>query len=165
MEFAQALAHKHQQGMGRTPFRFNAGHHLAGREPEHLGHMVRMFDGLAGFQQACEERPFNETNCRDAMLTFLRELGALYTMWREGLGPEQQRFQPFALRPKAHLLMHLVCDKTRLFGSPTEFWCYGDEDFVGAVKLTAARSKHPATLEWRVSQKLMLLHGLKARGI
>jgi hypothetical protein len=42
------------------------------------------------------------------------------------------------------------------------FWCYRDEDYVGAVKTIAAKSKHPATIEPRIVEKLMLLSGLNA---
>ncbi len=41
---------------------------------------------------------------------------------------------PFHIRPKAHLLQHLVQDKVPLFGAPSGFWGYGDEAFVGALK-------------------------------
>ena len=56
---------------------------------------------------------------------------------------------PFHLRLKAHLLQHLVEDQLDMWGSPSLFWCYGDENFIGAMKETAAKSKHPHTLEDR----------------
>jgi hypothetical protein len=66
------------------------------------------------------------------------------------------------MRPKAHVLQHLVQDKLKLWGSPSQYWCYRDEDYVGAVKQLANRTMHPSTLEKRVAEKLMLLAGLHA---
>ena len=60
------------------------------------------------------------------------------------------------------MMMHLALDKLVLWGSPSEFWCYGDEDACGKVKKVAAKSSHPATIEKRVMEKLMVLAGLKA---
>jgi hypothetical protein len=66
------------------------------------------------------------------------------------------------MRPKAHALHHLIEDKLRLWGSPSRFWNYRDEDYVGAIKVIAAKTKHPFTLERRIADKLMLLAGLDA---
>ena len=74
----------------------------------------------------------------------------------------QQKRLLFHVRPKAHVLQHLVEDKLWLWGSPSQFWCYRDEDYVGAVKTIAAKTKHPHTLEERISEKLMILSGSHA---
>ena len=68
---------------------------------------------------------------------------------------------PFHLRPKCHACQHLVEEKIRMFGSPSSFWCYRDEDFVGCVKRIARKTLHPATLEIRVMQKLRILASLQ----
>jgi hypothetical protein len=60
------------------------------------------------------------------------------------------------------LLQHLVEEKIQLFGSPNSFHCYMDEDFVGVVKGVCAASKHPATLERRVSEKCQIMAGVTA---
>ena len=75
------------------------------------------------------------------------------------------KYQPWRLRPKAHLLQHLSADKLEVFGSPSACWCYGDEDFVGTIKDIVAKTKYPSTLEWRTTQKLMLREGLMALGL
>ena len=61
------------------------------------------------------------------------------------------------LRPKAHVCQHMVHEKVESFGSPNMFWGYRDEDFVGVVKAIASKTKHPATLEERMIQKLRIL--------
>ena len=38
---------------------------------------------------------------------------------------------------------------------PSAFWCYRDEDYIGAVKGIAAKTKHPFTIETRILEKLM----------
>ncbi len=60
------------------------------------------------------------------------------------------------------MLQHMVEEKLSLWGSPSRFWCYRDEDYVGAVKNIAMKSRHPATIELRVNEKLMILAGLDA---
>ena len=55
----------------------------------------------------------------------------------------------------------MVYEKVEMFGSPNTFWGYRDEDFVGAVKIIAAKTKHPANLEERVIQKLRILAALE----
>jgi hypothetical protein len=67
---------------------------------------------------------------------------------------------PFPLRPKSHLLQHLVEDKIKIWGSPSGFWCYRDEDFIGTVKTICVKSSHPSTIEARVIEKLVILGGL-----
>ena len=54
------------------------------------------------------------------------------------------------------MLQHLVMDQLDTHGSPSNCWCYKDEDFVGAVKRIAGKTRLPQTLERRVSEKLML---------
>ena len=52
--------------------------------------------------------------------------------------------------------------KIEAFGSPSMFWCYRDEDFVGVMKSIASKTKHPATLEKRMIQKLRIWAALDA---
>ena len=61
------------------------------------------------------------------------------------------------------MLMHLVLDHIRVYGSPAKFWCYRDEDYVGLVKRICSKTKHPATLEARVLLKLRLLMAMSFR--
>ena len=64
--------------------------------------------------------------------------------------------QPFHMRVKAHALEHIALDVIPLYGSPRDFWCYGDEAWMGVIKSICARSKHPASLERMVLAKLRL---------
>jgi hypothetical protein len=63
------------------------------------------------------------------------------------------------------MLLHMVGDQLERFGSPSRCWCYRDEDYVGVVKLVAAKTKDPRTLEQRVHDKLMLMAGLEALAV
>ena len=96
------------------------------------------------------------------MLLFLRSLVELNLLWRQDLPPEQRRCQPYHVRPKAHLLQHLVLDQLALHGSPSDCWCYLDESFVGDIKGIASGTKDPRTIETRIGQKLTLLAGVEA---
>lgn len=156
-DFALVLAYMHRDGTtAREPFRFRHAHRLQGKVAEHTGLLVRMFEGLVAYHRSCAEVPFVADRCREAMYAFLQALGALNTLWREGIAGDSLSTAPFRLRPKAHMLQHLVADQLPVWGSPAGFWCYGDEDFVGKVKVVASRTKHPRTLEVRVMEKLMI---------
>lgn len=166
-EFGLELANLHKFGMAaapgraaRAPFRFSASHRLAGRENEHLDLQIRMFHGMAAYTRSLSAAEFDSTACRDSMLQFLSSLSALNTLWRVGATQAVEKAAPFHFRVKAHMLQHLVLDHVPIFGSPAKFWCYRDEDYVGAVKSICARTKHPATLERRVLEKLRILQGL-----
>jgi hypothetical protein len=155
-EFALALAYKHKHGtVARPPFRF-AGR-LRGHEQEHLENLVGACEGMCRFHRSCKAQPFDAEACKAAMYRCLQCLSALHRLWRQGLPESEQGHQPFAQRPKAHELQHLVEDKLPLWGSPSSFWCYRDEDFIGAVKIIASKSNHPHTLEKRVMEKLIIL--------
>lgn len=160
-EFARILAYQHRDGTAtRPPFKFRDTHRLAGRSEEHCNLVVQAMEGLAQYHRSCSEQPFRPGQCKSAMLSFLQAMAALHDLWRHGLSERESAAQPWKLRVKAHMLQHLVCDQLQLWGSPSAFWCYRDEDFVGAVKRIAGKSRHPATLEVRVAEKLMLSSGL-----
>ena len=162
-EFGLALAHRHLRGApGRAPLRFGRGHNLHERHDEHCQLVVEACEGMVGYHRACGADRFDPVACRTSMYRFLQSMSALHALWRDGLTVRNQTVQPFHLRPKIHILQHLVEDQLLLWGSPSRAWCYRDEDFVGAVKLVASRSKHPATLEQIMTDKLMLLSGLGA---
>ena len=162
-DFGLALAHRHLQGSGdRAPLRFAAGHHLHGLHEQHLHLTVAAMEGMVGYHRACAAEPFDRLACKNSMYLCLQSMSSLNALWRRDLEERHHGVQPFHLRPKAHMLQHLVEEQTLLWGSPARSWCYRDEDFVGAVKLVAGKSKHPASLETLVSEKLMLLSGLGA---
>ena len=156
-DFAWVLAQRHQQGdASRRPFSFRAGTRMAGHAFQHLGHLVAMFTGMRNYFQACSAIPFSDDDCKRSMYDFLQNFKALHDIWRAGVPDDEQGALPFHLRPKAHLLQHLVEDKVPLWGSPASFWCYRDEDYIGTVKSIAKKTKHPTTIELRILEKMMI---------
>ena len=125
-----------------------------------MAYLVSMFEGLVNYQKACSSVPFVVQPCKEGLYLFLNSLGNLHTLWREGVSAEDGKVQPFHLRPKCHMLQHLAEDKLCLWGSPSRSWCYRDEDYVGAIKKMAARTKYPSTTERRAFEKLQILAGL-----
>ena len=64
----------------------------------------------------------------------------------------------FRVKPKFHLLHHLVSEVAPLHGPPSLSWCYQDEDWGGhAVKVAARRGgrKSPATVAARTLCRLL----------
>ena len=103
--------------------------------------------------------------CEQAMLKYLDGLSALHELWTGGLDAKLAARQGWHLRPKAHLVQHLVSDTIKIFGSPSSFWCYFDESFVGRAKKIAAMSRHPATIGKMVLKKLGILARLESMGV
>jgi hypothetical protein len=147
-------------GDGLPPFTFHRRHRLRGREAEHLGRLTAMFQGMVQYSEACQS--LQEEECKTGMYLFMENYMALHALWCEGLPADACSHEPWHERPKMHALHHLVADQIDMYGSPSLFWNYRDEDYVGAIKRIASRTKHPRTLETRVCQKLMLLSGLHA---
>ena len=134
---------------------------IAEQEANYFGYLIDMFKGMVGYHRACSATEFDSEKCKAMFLQYLRNLASLNRMFRVGLEtPKAISIQPFHLRPKCHLLHHLACDDVQVHGSPSSFWCYADESYVGRVKLIAVRTKHPATLGQRVLEKLSLLQAL-----
>jgi len=169
-EFGLLLATKHLHGRGAQPesglpaqsaWTLPRQHRLRTRVQEHLRLQHDMFAGMVRYSAACQADHFDATVCRESMLYFLKSLSSLHFLWRDRC--ENPNNQPFALRPKSHCLQHLVQDHIITFGSPSQFWCYRDEDFCGAVKSICSKTKAPATLETNVLKKLRILAGLGVR--
>jgi hypothetical protein len=121
-----------------------------------------VFEGFLEFTTSCSASPFIVGDCRSAMYKYLQGMEELHRVWRQGLTEKQQASMPFHLRPKAHACQHLVEEKIEAFGSPSNFWCYRDEDFIGVIKAIAQKTKSPATLEQRVIEKLRIWAGVEA---
>ena len=161
--FALALAQRHALGDAtRPPFAFRQRSRLSRYSGEYRSAMVQVCEGMVEYHRSCGAEPWAPARCRDVMYRVLQGMNALRLLMRRHLPPDQHRAEPFPLRPKAHMLQHLVEEKLSLWGSPRDFWCYGDEDFLGFVKGVAAGSRHPATLERVVLQKWALWSGLHA---
>jgi hypothetical protein len=170
-EFGLILAQKHAYGLGaRLPFEFKASSRLAGRTDEHLSHLVPMMEGMVEYHRSCAARPFSPAQCYAAMSKFLNNLSALNRLWAEGLPQCDVALQPWHLRPKAHMLDHMADLGAKLFGSPSRFWCYRDEGYVGVVKASCALPRLIATIAILVRQGLRFLsvappeHGAKLCG-
>ena len=162
-EFGLTLAQRHRHGGGGRPkFPFPARHRMAARTDEHLRLLVELFLGMTRYCRSLEAMAFDREECKQGMLQFLTTLGHLNRLWRDGVDENDQTGLPFHLRPKAHMLHPLALDQLQVHGSPSATWCYADESFVGSIKKVAANTKHPSTLEQRVSEKAMLQASLKA---
>ena len=161
--FGLVLARMQAVGTPSRPaFSFRPNSRLGGRSGEYRVQIVRVFEGLVGYQEICDRVPFDSGACAEAMLRFLQACESLSHLWREGLAdPEGHNKLPFHLRPKSHVLQHLVLDKVLMWGSPNEFHCYGDESFIGGIKTICSMSKHPATLEQTVAKKAVLRAGVE----
>ena len=119
VRFALIISRLHASGApGRAEYRFRAGSRLRGDSEAYRRFVVLCFEGLVEYQMACNRVPFDEGRCTHAMLQFLQSYGALSRMWRRGLEPAEAHHKlPWHVRPKAHILQHLVMDKIQLWGS------------------------------------------------
>ena len=124
--------------------------------------VVSMSEGLVRYHESCSAEVFVESVCREAMQQFLNSLVSLRLLFRSGLAPHLHGSQPFTFRPKGHMMDHIANGKIQLWGSPRNFWCYGDEDFVGLVKRIAVMTKHPRSLERVLLKKFRLFAALHA---
>ena len=127
--------------------------------------LASVFEGMLEYHEACATVPFDGAACENAILKYLAALGNLHDLWTAGLGADLAARQGWHMRPKAHLMEHLALDKIEIFGSPSTFNCYQDENFVGKVKKIAAKSRHPWTLSNLVLKKLGVLARLDALGV
>lgn len=162
-EFGLTLARRQRYGGGgRPPFAFPRRHRMAARTDEHLNLNIELFEGMTTYCRSLAAPQFDPQECKRGMLKFLTAFGALHRLWRDGVQEDDQKTLPYHLRPKAHMLHHLVLDQLEVHGSPAATWCYADESFVGSIKRVAGSTKHPNTLEQRVGEKAMLKAGLVA---
>ena len=130
------------------------------RQSQHLDELVSVFQGMERYVRSVTTEPFNTELCCEGMLQYLQSMGRLNKLWRNGRPASDAKGFPFMIRPKCHLLQHLILDFVPILGSPARFWCYRDEDWVGAIKRICAKTKHPETLEARDFLKLCILEGL-----
>ena len=155
--FAVYLAHRHRR-MNLT-FR---NPRLAPLSAEYQGLAVTMAEGLNSYHEACSAEPFSEAACKGSMFQFIRAMTDLRALFRRNLAAELHDSQPFIFRVKGHMLDHMVRESIGRWGSPKNFWCYADEDFVGMVKRIAVSSRHPRTLEKVLLKKYRLYGALHA---
>jgi hypothetical protein len=158
-DFVLLLARRHKYGTPDRPAFYFTGR-LAGQEAVHLDAMEAMCEGMSDFHRSCKAEPFQADECKASMYRCLSALDVLHKLWRQGLPAKEAKQQPFHVRPKAHEMHHLIEEKLPLWGSPSSFWCYRDEDFIGATKKVASKSLHPKSIEKRVMEKLLILASL-----
>ena len=136
---------------------------MRGKSAEHLELMLHVFRGMEKYCRASSAEPFDAAACTEAMLLYLDSMSKLSQLWRVGRRPDDLQRLPWHLRQKCHMLPNLVLDQIRLYGSPTKFWCYRDEIFVGVVNRICSKTGHPSTLESQVLLKLRILEALTVK--
>ena len=160
--FGLALAAHHARGTTtRPPYAFRVGSRLGPYTQEYRDRVLACLQGLNAYYMACEG-DYNPDQARQAMYDYLLNLDGLRVLWRRRLPAQLHAAQPWHCRLKCHLLQHLVEEQATRWGSPRDFWCYGDEGFVGNVKSIALRSRHPRTIEEVVLRKAQLHSGICA---
>ena len=123
--------------------------------------VVAMFEGVQNYYRACDATPLQREACIDSMYAFLSSLEQLNTLWCTGLATDEQRQKmPFHVRPKIHMIQHLVEDQLDLWGNPRNFNCYMDEHYIGSMKTVCGCTKHPHTIEHVVLQKSRVAAGV-----
>ena len=148
--YCRILAHRHRFGdrrpgwPRRNPVQFAAGHPLYRQEHIYLPLLTTCFDALAAFHASCVAPVFDPVLCRDSMRTFLVSNAQIHDLWRAGRPADEARVAPFHIRPKHHMLMHLVEDQIQYFGNPASCWCYADEDFCGVWEKGLCQYARPA---------------------
>ena len=135
---------------------------MAGCAAEYRELVLRCLQGLADYLDSLAEDAFDAEACKRGMYTYLNAMHDLHALWRRFTPVERHAQQPWHLRPKCHMLQHVVEDMLDRWGSPKMFWCYMDESYLGNVKTIAASSKHPSTLESTVLAKVQLGSGIRA---
>ena len=157
--FALHLANLHAHGdHRRPPFQFPPGHRLIASVAEHRARALNVFEGTSEFYQAIDVDDMSEhiAEAKAAMHKILDNLKVLSNMWLTACPPLLRSRQPWHVRQKAHMLVHLVEEQLELFGSPRQTWCYTDESFMHTLKRCASFCKHGSTLESTVLAKLRL---------
>jgi hypothetical protein len=154
-EFALFLAQRH----ARFQLEF-LDERLAASSAEYRLLAVRMAQSMVTFHDSCSE-PFVAERCIQALEAFVVDFNALRLLFRRGLAAEYHSAQVFAARPKLHMSQH-IRDTILLFGNPRDFWCYGDEDFVGLIKKIAMQTRHPRSIESILLSKFRLYSALHA---
>ena len=151
----------HMEQLAEPPFELRE-ERLRPYSAEYRGLIVLMAASMHRYHEVCSAEPFVIADCQASMHVFIQALTELRALFRRHLPAHLHFAQPFPFRPKGHMLLHLVNEKVLLWGSPKNFWCYGDEDFVGLIKRIAVQTKHPKTMEQVLLQKYRIFAGLHA---
>ena len=99
--------------------------------------LVRVYEILATSSQCLTPA------VKDEMFLLGQELGMAYErLYTEAYTAGRKLWK---LTPKVHLAQELLQYQCQVWGNPTYFWCYADEDLVGMM-IEIAASCHVATL-------------------
>ena len=124
-QYCLTLAHRHAGHGVRAAYSFRPGTRLAKRNAEYHRLIVALFEGITSYYRACDDEVFDEGVAKASMYAFLQSLEQLNRLWCSGLSNDEERKRmPFHIRPKCHMLQHLVEDQLRLWGTPKNFSCY-----------------------------------------
>ena len=94
--------------------------------------IVVMATMMYRYHEACSVEPFDIAACRNSMQSFLEALAGFRLLCRRGLPAQQHAVQPFHLRPKSHMLAHLVNENKMLSGV--------HQDLVGVLRRRCCRT-------------------------
>jgi hypothetical protein len=100
------------------------------------------------------ESQFLSDSVRTEMPLLGEQLMQLYSQLSEMCFADQDRIGQVLWKPapKMHLFLHLCIWQCVLYGNPSYYWTYGDEDLVGRL-VTIAEGVHCATLAVSVLAK------------
>ena len=115
-----------------------------------LQHLHRALASLWELQEMSTTRPFPAEEAKRAVDRISNSWGHL-----EDLDPDI-----FRVKPKLHLLQHLVGQVAAVHGAPSMYWCYLEEDWGGRmVRLAKVWGRTPKVGKFvqRVFQKALAL--------
>jgi len=130
-QYCLTLAHRHAGHADRAAYSFRPGTRLAKRNAEYRRLIVELFVGITSYFRACDAEVFDAGSAKAGMYAFLQSLEQLNSLWCSGLSTDEERDRmPFHVRPKGHMMQHLVEDQVGLWGTPKNFSCYTSPRFV-----------------------------------
>ena len=112
--FCIVLAHRQAGHGNRRAYTLKPAHRLHAYTEEYGKLVVTMFEGVQNYYRACDATPLQREACIDSMYAFLSSLEQLNTLWCTGLATDELRQKmPFHVRPKIHMIQHLVEDQKK----------------------------------------------------
>ena len=92
--------------------------------------MVAMMAALLDFYCLVCTSPYDASAAADSCRRFLMLYGSLSDAARREHGDECVLWR---IKPKFHMMQEIAEFVAPQYGSPRDFWCYKDEDFVGWI--------------------------------
>ena len=122
----------------------------ADRCEKHLT-MLRMMSALLGFYELVSQGDYPAEVAADLCRECCLHYSGLSAMAVARFGPETKHW---TVTPKFHMMQEMAESQSLEIGSPRDFWCYKDEDFVGFIS-TMAFSRGGACTAKGVTQRLV----------